>query len=487
MAPIVVTQPVQLSSVNDHTLEINSLPFSLQVAPDDLTQRLPPECVAEAFLWARDGNPEGKKIIAVIDLTMVCKRWRSIAFQDSRLWSVIDITHISAVEACLSHSTQVPLSLFFTSLSPSLVSLVSRVIHRTRSLVVKRSDQHRIIGTLQGFEAKHLKVLRIFSCVLNYNLFINGYPPLERLHLTGCEFFWSTPFFPKTLVFLHISQPYRRISIEDFLDILRSMPSLSQLVLHNIFDDWTADAEIFPLNLPSLSRVSAVEPRCALLVQLFKSWRPVAASDIFCQVYHLQHARPLLRSIVQSLGEFPPHSLKVYLPYRQPLMESYISLTTRGFQRRVKLSADNGDIAGLLWGSFDILPLDNLHEFACAFVTTGMDSLWIGVIGSLPRLRSLILGNAAALDFVQCLPLGHEQFPVLQVLELNIEGEYEQDIAEFEVDWGLVQEAFVDMELVEICFTGDMWEIADVDWVDLTDAGCSIVFKESTAFDDGHN
>ncbi|TFK64376.1 hypothetical protein BDN72DRAFT_861424 [Pluteus cervinus] len=476
-------QTEQSLNVKDSTvLDMTALVFTptRYSAPGDLTQGLPVECITEIFLCKRDGSPYGKRSLVVLTLSWVCKRWRSIALQDSRLWSVIDVTHMPAVEACLSRSAQTPLSLFLSPFQPynsfpSLLSLASRVIHRTQSLVIGPGDPIRVLGILHGSEAKLLTVLDIASSSLHEELFIRGPPPLKRLRLTICNFSWTSWIFPATLVVLHILRPGTRINVEGFLGIVKEMPFLAQFLLFDVLKpSWETDG--LECALPSVTKVEMVEPRCSPITQMFQTCSLVEASIIACNVTNLQDAHGLLRSILQSMGEFTPRSLRVYLAYDETYADSTLVMT--GPPKKVTLSIGHGDRVGLLFHPLNLLPLQNLHSLVIAFVIARMDTEWIDIIGFLPELKSLVLGNAAALDFIQCLPLGSNQFRAIERLEFNLEIVYEHEIVEVEADWEGVQDSLIMMELKEVCFTGEIWEdIAVVDWEMLKETGCSVMHK----------
>ncbi|TFK61029.1 hypothetical protein BDN72DRAFT_904473 [Pluteus cervinus] len=483
MASIIDIQSEQPLNVDNHTREIQFILFTLaHSAVEDLTQRLPAECVAEILLWTRDDSPEGEKVLVVVKLTAVCSRWRSIALQDSRLWSVIDVPHISGVETCLSRTSQAPLSLFFSPLSPALVSFASRIIHRTRSLIVKHNNKINIIGTLEGSKAELLEVMQIFSCSLQDDLFAQGPPPLQRLRLTRCNFTWGAPIFPHTLVSLHISRPGALVPVHKLLDILAGTPSLERLYLHNVLEpSWDVSSTRTPI-LSSLTRASLNEPCCTPLIQLFAASHLGTASSVICEMNNLHNADLLVRSLSHCLGGVAPYSLRVHLPYLRTSGRSCLAVATRRPRRMVTVLIDHGARAGLILHSLNIFSLQNLHHFAFAFVTDDIDTEWIYTLGDLPKLRTLELGNAAALDFIQSLPLLSVQFPALRWLQFNVEIGYEHDIVEFEVDWDVVQESLIEMELQEVSFTGEMWEIADVDWQELTDTGCQVILNDWTAF-----
>ena len=225
--------------------------------------RLPPETIATIFTFlslpggcVQILSGEGHDDLAWLRVCHVCHRWREIALNQPRLWSLINFTTLTVegVTEFLSRSKMAPLGLHANLCGVRWESarfdafqeqLVAHVSHTCRlNVIAKSSDLQTIVDQLVSpapaierlmlivnNKARHLKIPA--RTVMPHNLFAGSAPRLSHLQLNHCDISWASPLLKNLrLLDLHMLSPGARPSLGEWLDAMSQMLKLEMLVVH---------------------------------------------------------------------------------------------------------------------------------------------------------------------------------------------------------------------------------------------------------------
>ena len=227
--------------------EINSLEAKSRRNALALISRLPPETLATIFTFLSDSAWKERSVdLECIRVTHVCRRWREVALDHSRLWSHINFTKLTpaGLVEIVARAKIAPLHLVAdvgkgraTQVEFFGKQLEAHISH-TRHLSIRGSFKsalmrllsfaHASAPTLESFSLSH-KSYRSKAIVPN-DLFNCTAPNLTSLKLERCHISWKSPLL-KGLRNLHIHDIYMgaKPKLEDWLDALNEMPNIKTL------------------------------------------------------------------------------------------------------------------------------------------------------------------------------------------------------------------------------------------------------------------
>jgi hypothetical protein len=247
--------------------EINSLeakPRRNALVP---ISRLPPETLATIFAFLSGSAWKERSVYLewILRVTHVCRQWREVALDHSRLWSHINLTKLTPVGLAeiLARAKMAPLHLEAdvgrrrAAQVKDFGRQLEAHISRTRRLSISGSFKSAILRLLSSAHASapNLEYLslshrsRASYTVIPSNLFNCTTPNLTSLELDMCNISWKSPLL-KGLRNLQIHNMSARPKLEDWLDTLNEMPNLKTLSLQH------ATPLAFPLAFRTISEPS---------------------------------------------------------------------------------------------------------------------------------------------------------------------------------------------------------------------------------------
>lgn len=255
-------------------------------------------------------------------------RWREIALNQPRLWSLINFTTLTmeGVTEFLSRSKTGPLELHANLCGVRWESarfdafqeqLVAHVSHTCRlNVIAQSSDLQTIVDQLVSpapaierlmlivnNKARHLKIPA--RTVMPHNLFAASAPRLSHLQLNHCDISWASPLLKNLrLLDLHTLSPGARPSLGEWLDAMSQMLKLEMLVVH--FATPMA---------PPVQTVILDPARVITHPSLTQPYLVASASDCTLALAHL--VLPALTSVhIHAISEHSEaHDVRTLIPY----------------------------------------------------------------------------------------------------------------------------------------------------------------------------
>lgn len=216
--------------------------------------RTPPELLAIIFSYLVDSDAD------LVGATHVCRKWRSVALDSSRLWTRIYVTNLEKAEAYILRSRRQLVDVYFMPSPDHTIRKFSRMLRtlasRLRTLVVETLDTSTVsylMSALGSLPAPHLETLHLLGEVASdsdrhvVDLFRGGRelfivnrsagahlahtPVLRSLRLHPIGLRWDTDLF-RGLSELELRVPdMRPPSQRRILEILKQCPGLEILNL----------------------------------------------------------------------------------------------------------------------------------------------------------------------------------------------------------------------------------------------------------------
>ncbi|TFK65160.1 hypothetical protein BDN72DRAFT_209057 [Pluteus cervinus] len=216
--------------------------------------RLPTELMTIIFIYARDFSKNKSMSTMALKLSWICRDWRHISLNASRLWAEIDFKfgRQAGVQEFLSRSRQALLSVALSCDS----EVTDTILDST----------HRICGFDLSFDAfephrsNHLNLHHIWMKDAPFlrSLTLHGtYLPeiplahLQHLQLRNCAFQWSSPQLC-ALTTLSIVDPATTTALVDLLSNLAGLPELTHLTLEAVLSGPPLPSGFPQANLPKL-------------------------------------------------------------------------------------------------------------------------------------------------------------------------------------------------------------------------------------------
>ena len=213
--------------------------------------------------------------VSTIRITHVCQLWRDIALKDPTLWTCVDSKHVARMDAYLTRSRKVPVSLCLHLNPWNLEEVVENLpALRLRRLDVEFYPLPKDLGPLMLLRAPNLECLTISS--LEFVSIVRWPPYVQRTRLLSGEVtglkalalqamvtWLPTNHFP-ALTHLHLSivslhTPELRVS--DILPLLANTPQLEFAHIARIIYSTIAEPPapvVTPIMLPRLRSLACV-------------------------------------------------------------------------------------------------------------------------------------------------------------------------------------------------------------------------------------
>ncbi|KAK1226463.1 hypothetical protein PQX77_010547 [Marasmius sp. AFHP31] len=391
--------------------------------------------------------------ITWLNVTQVCRQWRTVALNAASIWSRIDFTHPGLAREMIRRSKAAPLDVVVMHpiLSPRVVDgLTDALSHvgRIRSLVVHSThlapDSNTLFANLDK-PAPLLHTLDITgrsNLTFPNNMFAGDAPQLRKLKINGFHFPWSTSLL-KNLTTLILLEPHDEPLVshcpqcpttKQLLEALREMPGLSVLELINSLPLYTSEKPAAPtsvVDLPKLTRLrlSGTLRNCDHLLQNI-SFPASAAVHLTCKSFLLppqgdRHAIALFHTLSQIYSAstdseqffkwlsiettFPPLSVKAntHEP-KEPLLwqdtdgGSFVST----LHLQVDLYEFTGPMQALFRSVVQALPLGQLETLNLGLSSddnTCSAKDVVDLFGGLNKVKTILLKQRDIYSFVEAL------------------------------------------------------------------------------------
>ncbi|TFK59207.1 hypothetical protein BDN72DRAFT_946708 [Pluteus cervinus] len=211
--------------------------IALKITQNSLSPitRLHREVIQDIFVLASQESRFIQNGKASLLISWVCRSWRELAHQCSALWSSIDFTNTTWIQAALSRTKSRPLSsslsvpLDYSGDLDFLASLCLGNLPRISKLVISSLsrnedlDDFTHLSPLWLTPAPQLVELSLYNLSLPSGLFSGTCPALQRLFLGTCKFDWKGLPIHDGIKRLNISSPIDRISAHDLVQQLRML------------------------------------------------------------------------------------------------------------------------------------------------------------------------------------------------------------------------------------------------------------------------
>ncbi|TFY72393.1 hypothetical protein EVG20_g632 [Dentipellis fragilis] len=304
--------------------------------------KLPPENLAYIFDFLRVSYPPrylvvwgGRKVLCRgwILVTYICRRWRSVALDDPRLW--IDIPFLLGptwTQEFLRRSRNVPISVdsdLIERLTPAaksaidIVGIVPRHFPRMKVLRIAASASELvpILPSLRVaapvLERFHMQNNDGYQPLLPTDLFSQTAPRLRYMNVWRFDFMWSSVVF-SGLVELSLSRAQDdttapssgQQNFEQFLIALSRMPALERLTLRHTLPSLPDDAasDVAFVTLPRLQDFDLLDDGLKCVVALRHIATPLTTKYWISFLYPMVNRRETLDK--RTLG-LPPESFSV--------------------------------------------------------------------------------------------------------------------------------------------------------------------------------
>ncbi|KAG7099963.1 hypothetical protein E1B28_001756 [Marasmius oreades] len=384
--------------------------------------------------------------ISWLNVTQVCRQWRSIALDSASTWSLIDFSHHSLTHEMILRSKAAPLDIEvmpdtlmpYHGMLDGLKEALSH-IDRIRRLVLHTSPSLSDSGTLFSNLTKPAPLLQKLEVYggpyisLPNNLFGGKASRLRELKVSGLHFPWSGSLL-KNLTTLALNEPhneplvdtcFRCPSTKQLIEVLQEMPGLEVLELTNSLPVHTSE-KMLPRLVVELSRLRRLRlsgtllnctevlrnitfPPSAALHITCKSFFATIITDLdaipffdrLCQIYSASSTGEDYFKSLSIDAKFPPFSLRAGDPTRRPEKLGELLSTL------LHVDLNIYDIAHrpTFRAAARTFPLGQLEELRLAFSLGDicLASDFVELFGSLESLKTLALDQRGIRNFLDAL------------------------------------------------------------------------------------
>ncbi|TFK67452.1 hypothetical protein BDN72DRAFT_95521 [Pluteus cervinus] len=390
---------------------------------------IPNEIISSIFLLCR-GRDHFDKIDtrALLPLSWVCHRWRTIVLSTASLWAYIGYTgkeNLRWAEECLTRSKQAPLEINLVARNPLTTAIgVTALcqIHRVRKLALYSSGQSAW-NTLRGFLARPAPILETLT--LGYadiaTPMLSGVSPmLHTVVLQECRISsWNS----NTLSLGHL----RHLSLERCGDIpvitfIQSLPpSLPHLETLKLYTTLVASPAptpvISPVHFPNLKSLRLLTRAPSPIIQLFQLCNLPAATELDVHVTMNEGETVLdlvrLLQAPERLHHPPNISMRLYHAVAEDtdgrctfIIKGLHSPDDENFSFQVIHVWSWSDISRI----FHSLPVQKVTTLTLAVPGLTMDD-WTNVFAQLIHLEDLVLDDTdTVLSFTGFIVLSADNF-----------------------------------------------------------------------------
>lgn len=303
--------------------------------------RLPSEIMSIIFKHCVNHRPtwQPQSRMAWLNVTQVCRQWRTIALNSASIWSLIDFTNPSFTHEMILRSKAAPLDIEVTEhfLNPrAFVGMKEAFSHidRIRRLVFYAAPSPYESQTLFANMTQPapllqtLEVRGIGPCTFPENFLGGEASHLREIKISGCHFPWSASLL-KNLTTLSLGEPHdeprfisscpRCPSLKQLVEALQQMPGLENLELMHSLPLHTSEKMVpsCVVDLPRLRvlRFSGPLLSCTEVLKsvTFPSSAEVCiASKTFAPTLESRNTVPFLNRIseIYSTSTVPGNSFK---------------------------------------------------------------------------------------------------------------------------------------------------------------------------------
>jgi len=282
----------------DLALVLHSSRHNAQTNPFCPISRLPPELLENIFIHnARDSYVYGKYGNSMpaapnwANVSYVCRHWRDVALGCPSLWTYIPRTSQRWTQELLARSKNVPLKVY-GGIRPGdepsrMLSIVEQVLNHMERI----QTLYLHLPSLSQVRDSRILSKFLFSCapcleyldLLGFEIidgpgvsllhFEGETPALRILKLADCSLPWYS-FRLNGLTVLELFDPRPQQTMTEFLIVLRCMPSLVDLSLHDVLLEahgFLSNGEVSAtptVNLPCLSELYVSAPSLVVVAFL---------------------------------------------------------------------------------------------------------------------------------------------------------------------------------------------------------------------------
>ncbi|TFK61756.1 hypothetical protein BDN72DRAFT_849414 [Pluteus cervinus] len=256
----------EISQLEERLHSLKTLRNSL--AP---VSKLPTEMLSKVFFHTQeDSNSlfhDNMDLQARFFVSWVCRHWRNAALGTPSLWSVIskksrDIPlQIDLSGELLRRSRNHDLVVNLYEPSIDVLNAFLSQLPRIRQLRLRSTSHSSELNTLLSQPAPRLTYLDILQLPSSVDPFLGVHPNLCGLAISchPSPITTYSPFISPNLTNLHILKPAFTTSMTDLIDILTSLPGLTQVVFDACFHNETLVVPQERLCLPCLQVLSITD------------------------------------------------------------------------------------------------------------------------------------------------------------------------------------------------------------------------------------
>ncbi|TFK65158.1 hypothetical protein BDN72DRAFT_845866 [Pluteus cervinus] len=392
--------------------------------------RLPAEVVTIIFVYAQDFSKIKSKSTLAMKISWICRDWRRISLDCSRLWAEIDFAHQRGVREFISRSRQASLSVTLSCDFP-LVKTILRSSHRMCALDLSWGSFKSNRSTCLDLEVTWTKETPFLQSLSLYgttipSIIVSHPPPLQHLQLQNCLFKWDLPLFP-SLTTLSVIDPTDTISLKDLLSKLANLPALTNLTLDTVLSYLpfpSGDTEFAHANLPKLQDLTITDQNIRQLTKLIRHLSVAKGTVFYVTISELRHGTTpldLLDAIRQSRSFTGP------IPFLRLVETAGLTLfeftekppepDQRPICTLIRFDVFRGpQITSEISNYLELGSLEKLEVLQNPYDQFYMDR-WIKEFGQLPKLRHITVYEQSAYCFVKFLR--DEAEVVKEMLEWN--------------------------------------------------------------------
>ncbi|KZT74529.1 hypothetical protein DAEQUDRAFT_720705 [Daedalea quercina L-15889] len=406
---------------------------------------LPVELLSEIFIL--NAVTHAPDDLSWVNVSYVCRFWRSVALQTPRLWTCINFKAEPWVSLQLERSKNMPLVAHVDLRARQFASkcdgfaLVAERMDRVRHLTISSGEMRGTVHKRWRHMTYPAPILESFifhnpsqtrsgpTSHVPTQLFRGECPSLKYVELRQCTWCWATTLFTYTVTHLTLDghNVHPRTTVDEILSALELMPNLERLDLDHITPEvpwfFIPNVEVGHfIHLPRLKslRIDALALNCAILLchisfpmetQLILCCNTFRRLDEFIAVGHAVATKHRGEGVV----DIEDHRLKSLTFV--PLSENSLQLTA---WKEAYCADELHDVARkqpghaalqlfLQWGGrspdFSVasllyacrsLPLETVRTFYIPKYFSLADQAWIEVFGGLKGVNSVWVKGMAA-------------------------------------------------------------------------------------------
>ena len=319
---------------------INNVPVEILCKIFSDALRFPPSSLVSSHLALHRSN------IALLNLTAVCRYWRSAALEDATLWTSIAFsTSVWSTIQCaalfLVRSKEVVLSVYIMDSGyprdretvRSCEELLRAIVNQShRFSTCEFSSTSPSFWNHWSFPAPNLRKLTVQGYGTGAPLIFHGQVPLLE-SVTLLHYFPWPLGNCLSLRKADLRNRSRNVSLALLLDALRGCEVLEELALHGYAHLANEVSRPAPVPLPRLLKVDFFSCDSALILEHLEPRSPECSVTIF----DLNPGQDILRSLPRDQSRVPP--------YLQGITELRVVLHSYSSQYYIAGNRENGSVA----------------------------------------------------------------------------------------------------------------------------------------------